>query len=112
MTVTRHVPAVPTPSLATLAWAALLAATCADLATTAVGLQLGASETNPLGRAALAHGVVGLVVLKGAIVGALGVMTVWLASRDRVVALFVPASVGLAWALAACWNAMLLLTAL
>jgi len=108
----RHVPTVPTPDPRTLAWAALLAASLADLGTTAVGLQLGASESNPLGRAALAAGLPGLVALKATIVGALGVTTVGLARQDRVVALFIPATVGLLWALAACWNAVLLLTAL
>jgi len=112
MNVVRRVPAVPTPNPRTLAWTALLAASLADLATTAAGLQLGASETNPLGRAALAAGLPGLVALKATIVVALGVTTVGLAREDRVVALFIPASVGLCWALAACWNAVLLLTAL
>lgn len=112
MTVTRHAPTVPTPSLGTLAWMALVLATIADLATTAVGLQLGATESNPIGRAALDQGVVGVVVLKAGIVLALGGVTAWLSGSDRMVALYIPAGVATCWALAACWNAVLLLTAL
>ncbi|ELZ05784.1 hypothetical protein [Natrialba aegyptia] len=79
-----------------------------DLATTAVGLQLGLVESNPVGRAAIeGYGLVGILTLKAFAIG------VGLACRPlcpRSYQFIVPACLALPWSIAVVLNSWLILS--
>lgn len=99
-------------------WLAVALAIVADVATTLAGLELGLRESNPAGVAAVEiAGVLGLLAVKGAVVGVgLAVAAVVVRAPDRIapdyVTLVVPSALAGVWLLAASWNAVLLGVAL